>query len=302
MQLSAANWSQLAYLLAVSRAGSLRGAANLLGTSHLKVNRQIHALEASFGTELVRRGRNGISLTEAGVRLLPAAEDAEQSFLQAGRSLQGLDKQESGDLHFSMSGPMAADLMAPILKEFSDIYPGINLVIHVSTEFEDPKLVKTDVSLRLVYEVDDDVIVRRLFPLALGCYAHRDYVRDVLPNAGPMGEGLTWIGPPKAQGLDWLNHTKFPNAQVRHNLLDPILHRQLAVAGLGITRLASFMAANTPELVQVPETELMDGPPLSVIIHPELRKTVRVRRFVDFIITELKKRKGLLRGESSPKK
>ena len=296
MQISAANWEQIAYLLAVSRAGSLRGAAEIMGTSHLKVNRQIHSLEASFGTDLVRRGRGGVTLTEAGERLLPAAEEAEQSFLQARRSLQGLDKQERGDLRFSLSGPMASDLMAPLLAKFSDLYPGINLIIHVSTEFEDPRLIKTDVSLRFVYEAEDDVVVRRLFPLALGCYAHRDYVRDELPKAGPLGEGLTWIGPPRSQGLDWLRHTAFPNAAVRHNLLDPLLHRELVKAGLGMTRLASFMTVNHPELIQVPGTEFADGPPLSIIIHPELRKTVRVRRFVDFLVKELTARRALLQG------
>lgn len=297
MQISAANWAQLAYLLAVARAGSLRSAAEAMGTTHLKVNRQLHALEAAFGTDLIRRGRGGVTLTDAGQQLLPAAEEAELNFLQARRSLQGLDKQESGDLRFSLSGPLASDLMAPILAKFSALYPGINLIVHVSTMLEDPALIATDVSLRLVYEVNEDAVVRKLFPLALGTYAHKNYIRDVLPKAGALGEGLTWIGTPRGQPLDSLRDTPFPNAEVRHNLLDPVLHRELAAAGLGMTRLAAFMAAGRPDLQIVPGTTLQDGPPLTIIVHPDLRKTVRVRRFVDFLVKELQDRRPLLRPE-----
>ena len=100
------DWEQMPYFLAVARAGSLRGAAEALGTTHVKVNRHINALEAAYGVALVRRSQRGISLTPAGAKLLPIAEDAEGTFLHARRSLMGLDQQMTGDIHFSTSGPL----------------------------------------------------------------------------------------------------------------------------------------------------------------------------------------------------
>ena len=290
--MSQTDWEQMPYFLAVARAGSLRGAAVAIGTTHLKVNRHLQALEAAYGTDLVRRGRRGITLTEAGQQLLPVAEEAELMFLQARRGLQGLDKEESGDLRFSVSGPLAYCLVAPIMAQFSKAYPGINLILHVSTLFDDPALFQTDVSLRMIYEVNEDAVVRKLFPIAVGNFAHREYIRDALPQAGPLGEGLVWIGPPAATKPDWVRDSPFPNAEVRHNVDDPILHRELAAAGLGMTRIGAFMARERPELELLPGTELDAGPPLTVIIHPELRGTVRVRRFVDFLIDALKRRKS----------
>ena len=70
------DWEQLPYFLAVARAGSLRAAAEVLGTSHVKVSRHLKALESTYGVALVRRTQRGIHLTPAGTQLLPIAEEA----------------------------------------------------------------------------------------------------------------------------------------------------------------------------------------------------------------------------------
>ena len=46
-------------------------------------------------------------------------------------------------------------------------------------------------------------------------------------------------------------------------------------------------------------TELEDRPPLSIIIHRELPRTTRVRRFVDFLERELRKMRPLIQGQVS---
>ena len=38
-----------------------------------------------------------------------------------------------------------------------------------------------------------------------------------------------------------------------------------------------------PDLVQVPGTEIKLGPSLWILLHTDLRRTVRVRRFVDHL-------------------
>ena len=53
------------------------------------------------------------------------------------------------------------------------------------------------------------------------------------------------------------------------------------------------------ELEMVLGTELEDRPPLSIIIHRELPRTTRVRRFVDFLERELRKMRPLIQGQVS---
>lgn len=295
MKISQTDWAQMPYFLAVARAKSLRQAAISLGTTHLKVNRHLHALEAAFGVDLVHRGHGGIKLTPAGETLLPIAEEAEAMFVDAQRALHGLDNKEKGIVRFSVSGPIAYHIVAPIIAAFTAKYPQIELVIHVSTAMEDPRLTETDVSLRMVYQVNEDAIVKKLFPIGLGTFATKDYLEAHFRDAGPKGEGLHWIGAGRPDTKpDWVMDSPFPNAEVRHRLGDPTLHHRLAQAGLGMTRLAAMLVAEDPDMVLVPRTEIEPGPPLSLIIHPQLRRTTRVRRFVDFLEQELRRQRNLI--------
>ena len=75
---------------------------------------------------------------------------------------------------------------------------------------------------------------------------------------------------------------------------------ELAKQHLGMAYIAAFFAFKDGALSQVPGTELAEGPPLCIIIHPELRRTVRVRRFVDFLEKRLRQMRPLITGETQP--
>ena len=59
---------------AVARAGSVTGAAASLDYAQSSVTAHIRALELDLGVVLFRRTARGVSLTDAGVRLLAYAE------------------------------------------------------------------------------------------------------------------------------------------------------------------------------------------------------------------------------------
>lgn len=77
------DWELLPYFLAVARAGSLRSAALTINASYGTVNRNIRALEASYGVRLFSRSTRGFILTEYGEALLPVAEEAEKRVMAA---------------------------------------------------------------------------------------------------------------------------------------------------------------------------------------------------------------------------
>lgn len=290
------DWQQMPYFLAAARAGSLRGGAEALGTTHVKINRHINALEAAYGVALVRRTQRGITLTPAGEKLLPIAEDAEGTFLQARRALVGLDQQMVGDIHFSTSGPLGYFAVAPILAKFSQQYPEINLHVNVSTALNDRKLERTDVSLRMIYEVSDDAIVKKLFPIGIGTYAHKDYIADHMPKAGPRGRGLTWIGSAEGAKPQWVLESPFPEAGMLHVLNDPLMFVEMTCRGLGMARFGKFLADRRPELQLMPGAEIEEGPPLCILIHPEMRRVARTRRFVNFLEREIRLKEREIRG------
>lgn len=291
-------WEHIPYFLAVAREGSLRAAAEYLDATHGTVNRHLCALESSYGVRLFSRTSTGLALTTAGHSFLPIAVEAETLFMRARSRLAGLDQQETGAVRFSLTGTMAYDIVAPIMVRFFEKYPEIDIDMKVSDRFEDINRLETDVSLRYTYEVTDDVVARKLFPLALGTYASQSYLDQYLPSAGPSGEGLHWIGWDQIdRHPQWRLQTPFPNAQVRHATTDPIMQLNLARQGFGMINTSVYFPTLYSELVPVPGSQTYLDRSLWLLLHTDMRRTTRVRRFVDFLAEELKRLKPQLQGE-----
>lgn len=68
-------WNHLRLLLALKEGGSMAAAGRLLQVEHSTVSRQVQALEADMGAQLLLRGREGLILTPVGLRMLRAAEE-----------------------------------------------------------------------------------------------------------------------------------------------------------------------------------------------------------------------------------
>lgn len=282
------DWELLPHFLAVARAGSLRAAANLIGANYGTVNRSIQSLEASYGVRLFHRSRRGFSLTEFGHALMPLAEEAEQKIFAARKRVEGLDRSEAGKVRFSLTPTLAYDIVAPLIARFSDLYPDIDIEVRLTSELESITNDETDISLRAAPEITEDVVARKLFQLDVGVYASEDYLQRVVPNAGPDGAGLTWIGlPNEGSARGWPARTAFPAANIRHEVADGHMRARLVNLGVGMSHMPALFESVFPNLRRMPGTELTPGPWLWILLHSDLRKTVRVRRFVDFLTGEM---------------
>ncbi|MEM7257063.1 MAG: LysR family transcriptional regulator, partial [Pseudomonadota bacterium] len=282
------DWEQIPYFLAVARHGSLRTAAEALNATHGTVKRHVEALEATYGVQLFRRTRRGLFLTAAGQSLMPIAEQAELLMVNGRNRLSGLDREESGTIRFSLTGTIAYEIAAPILMRFFEAYPAIDIQLRVTDRLESINKLETDVSLRYTDQINEDVVARRLLGMNLSTYASKSYIEKHLPHAGPGGEGLHWIGWDEINHTpDWVRDTDFPAATVRHATTDPVMQLALARSGVGMVRTSVYFGTLFPELMEVPGASVYRGASLWMLLHSELRNTVRVRRFVDFFSKEL---------------
>ncbi len=296
--MQAIDWEKMPYFLAVARGGSLRAGADLLGANHGTVDRHIKSLEASYGVQLFQRTKTGQQLTEGGETLVPLAEDAERIFLNARRRVEGLDKTETGTIRFSLSPMLAFTIVAPILARFFDKYPGIEIEVRLTNLQESIPRAEIDVSMRVAFEVSDDVVARKLYPIALRTYASQHYIDTVVPKAGPGGTGLTWIGWEELNDSpNWLRHSNFPRAEVKQAVAEGIMQTNVVRAGYGMTDLPVIFEEFFPDLVRMPGTSASPNRHLWILFHSDLRRTVRVRRFVDFLETELLALKPRMQGE-----
>ena len=124
---------ELQAFLAVARHSSFSKAGEQLGVTQPAVSKRVARLEANLDTKLFDRIARKISLTEAGQRLLPRAEDLLNQAKDMQRFASNLKQEVSGKLSIAISHHIALYRMPPILKQYKEVYPQVKLDIR----FED---------------------------------------------------------------------------------------------------------------------------------------------------------------------
>lgn len=291
------DWSAIPFFLAIARHGSLRSAAQSLGATHATVDRHIKALEHSYGVRLFTRTRGGMKLTPAGESLLPMAEAAEDAMNGARARVLGLDQEATGQVHVSVPPVMAYGFLPKLFGDFARAYPDIDLRVTVTNRFEDLAQLEADVSIRIAYDVTQDVVGRKLAQTSVGIYCSRDYLENQVKHAAAGGKGLKWVAWTERQDvLKWAARTPYSQASVGHMAREVVMQRDMIRQGMGFGYLPAFYATEDHTLVQMPGTELELNRWIWILMHGELRKTMRVRVFVDFMADAIRARRKLLAG------
>ncbi len=115
--------------LTIVREGSLRRAAKALGVGAPAVSLQLKALEDSMGVGLLHRSTRSLGLTEAGKVLFEAAAPAYRDLVYATKKTREVGTSLSGTLRLSLSRGAHMEVLEPVLEEFLEANPGINLDI-----------------------------------------------------------------------------------------------------------------------------------------------------------------------------
>lgn len=146
----------------VAELGSFSAVAQQLGVARSVVTRQVAALEAHLGTKLMVRSTRRLSLTSAGtaylekcrviLNLVESAETdaAEERAVVRGRLRVGLP------LSFGLRR------LAPLLLEFADAHPAVELEMDYSDRRVDVVEEGFDLSIRITARLAASDVVRRL--------------------------------------------------------------------------------------------------------------------------------------------
>src|SRR5690606_12480121 len=145
------------------------------------VSRQIETLEEYFGAQLVERSNRGIRLTAAGRLLADRAGKTLRELEQVHQLIEDLQGLESGKVVLYANGATVANVIAPVLAEFSLRYPKLRFEVAVTSAREAIEALVTGeadiavtlfapnisgVKLRLRSEILYDVIVNPTDPAA----------------------------------------------------------------------------------------------------------------------------------------
>lgn len=116
--------------LAVADSHSFSAAAEQLHLTQPAISKRVAGLEQRLGHRLFDRIGRRVTLTDAGNTLLPFARSTLQNLTDARHALSHLDGEIRGQLSIGTSHHIGLHRLPPILRQFSETYPGVELDIH----------------------------------------------------------------------------------------------------------------------------------------------------------------------------
>ena len=129
-----------------ARLGSLKAAAEHMGVTPGAISQQIRQLEDRLGVTLLIRGRQGVQLSEAGMRLYPGLSRGFGQIESALLELEAFTQQQA--LTISTVPSFASTWLVPRLAGFSARHPEIEVRVESSATLVDFTRDRVDIALR----------------------------------------------------------------------------------------------------------------------------------------------------------
>ena len=114
----------------VAKNKSITQAANELMVSQPAVSKSIKVLERDLDTVLFNRSKDGVSLNVAGELLFDKIKKAMELILSAEGDIDSINNMEQGTINIGAGNTIMQRYLMPYIKEFHEIYPNINVIVH----------------------------------------------------------------------------------------------------------------------------------------------------------------------------
>ncbi len=295
------DWNDLKVFLAVARAGSIRGASESLKVAHSTVSRRMDALEFALKTRLFDRTSDGLLITSAGEDLLVSARTIEETMHAAERSVAGRDRELSGDVRFTLPLPMAVCVLTDDLANFVEQNPLVNLILNVTEDLLDLSKREADIAMRFTMRGNsppDYLVGRNLAAQASCAYASSDYIEShVFSGSGRNGRWLGWDD--VVEYPQWVHSAGLEPLPVTGSFDDVFVQMAFAKRGLGMAFLPCMMGDLEPGLQRVPGARPVPHSTLWVLTHPDLRDSVRLRSFREYLYDVVSDKLDLIEGRGA---
>jgi DNA-binding transcriptional LysR family regulator len=294
-------WGDFKLMLALSRGGSVAGAARVLGVDSSTVSRRLAAMEQSLGASLVLRGGREFAFTAEGKAAVAAAESMEAIVAGAATSIRAAKTEIDGVVKVSVVPSMLRTLM-PFVPAATERHPKLSIELSAVQRTVDLARGEADIAIRMVQPREIDLVARRAFEMGLAVYASKSYVeRCGLPGKPEdlrqhrliqYTEGmlhLPWFSWMEAYANKGAPATRADSTEMAAGLV---------AAGNGIGVLTCFAGDKSPELVRVfpnPVAYAIGW----IVYHETSRNSMRIRAVVDLLAEFLETLKDELSGRRS---
>lgn len=281
------NWDEVRTAYQVARAGTVSGAAEVLGVHHATVIRHIDAIEARLGVKLFQRHARGYTPTEAGADLLMVAQATDDQFNQLVGRLKGQGDDVTGELVVTSLASLVP-LMVPVLNEFQQLHAGLIVRYLTGERLFRLEYGEAHVAIRAGSAPDQpDNVVQPFIEQCTGLYASRAYIdRHGMPSVPDDLTGHCFVGHDDKNArppfLKWMI-ANVPASLIDFRVTDWGAMEQAVLAGVGIGFMSQGNAMRHPDLVPV-MAPLPDWVARTwLVTHVDLHRTNKVQSFLRFL-------------------
>jgi LysR family transcriptional regulator for bpeEF and oprC len=290
----------------VVESGSFSQAARDLDVSQPTVSKQIAALEARLGTQLIARSSRTVAVTPAGqdyyeatVRILDDLDDVEEKIVEGQSTPAGL-------VRVTLAPALGRMFVIPRLREFRDRFPEVTIEMEVSGRHADLIEEGIDVAIRIGRLSDSALVARRIGAMRMVTLASAGYLAthgtpQSLDELRPhqrigyvyQGDVVGWGFQVEGQLVTFDSGGAFRTNDAEHV-------RAAVLAGLGIAHHASWLFTDvlaTGAVVRILEQHAPPSFPIHAVTAAGRRMPSRVRHFIDFLAAMFAEQATLRLGE-----
>jgi DNA-binding transcriptional LysR family regulator len=278
---------------AVIDAGSVTGAARLLGETKGAVSRRLARLEAALGVALLRRSPRLVVPTEEGLLYRARVGVAIEALDEAARALDSAREVPRGLLRITAPADLGVGWLPEICARFVERHPEVRLEVLASDERLDLDAHHIDCALRVGTLRDSSLRVVKLLDLGMGLYASPAYVRahgaPTRPEQLASHRIAAYVRMPRPLDLPFVRAGRASRVTLEPTLLgDGAFIRELVLAGAAICghpRLVGDREVAAGRLVRIlPDYDIPLSVPLS-LLHPATSFVPpKVAAFRDFVL------------------
>jgi len=270
------DWNDLKLVLAVHRAGNLKGAAQVLKIDQSTAGRRLSALESDLGAILFVRARAGFTLTDAGEAAVRHAREIEQQVMLFEDDLQSSGKGPTGLVRIVTNAWIISHLLVPKLPAFLGHHP--RLKVHLIGETSGRSLSKREAEIALWFErtVQDHEISFDLGRIPYAIYARGNIDADTL------GWVSFWDDMANREPMRWLEDRQ-ELEDLRMTSTDATAVYAAVRTGIGKALIPMQIGDADPDLVCLSAKPPEMVRTLKAIVHPDMVNTPRIMAVVEWL-------------------
>jgi DNA-binding transcriptional LysR family regulator len=282
-----------------AESGGFTSAANAAGITPAAVSRSIARLEDRLGARLFVRTTRQIRLTDNGRRYYEHCRDALSRLADAEREVTGEQTVPSGRLRISTPTPYGHFRILPLLPQFRQIYPEVEVEVHVGNRNIDLVSENYDMAIRMRDPKDSSLIARKVEDAELVLVATPQYLNRVGTPTSiddlSKHECIQFDLPSTGRKIPWPFRVAGKQVDIETSggytcSEDVLAITTLAKHGAGIVQTYRFIVEREIERGELVELLPQHGGTSrpAFLLYPHARHmSLRLRVFIDFLTAKL---------------